>query len=215
MMINHLCKEVEVRATSVKLIMLSFLVSRYLEFIDRGNYRHFHSISRDIPCSNSKSAFQVVTPSGNVLVQDLTLKVESGSNLLITGILLNLKENSILQHLFINIYILFPCPSIIVLICSLFCCHIKYTVISLKGPNGSGKSSLFRVLGGLWPLVSGHIVKPGVGSDLNKEIFYVPQRPYTAVGTLRDQLIYPLTADQEIEPLTHSGMVELLKNVII
>lgn len=86
-------------------------------------------------------------------------------------------------------------------------------LISAEGPNGSGKSSLFRVLGGLWPLVSGHIVKPGVGSDLNKEIFYVPQRPYTAVGTLRDQLIYPLTADHEVESLTHSGMVELLKNV--
>lgn len=69
------------------------------------------------------------------------------------------------------------------------------------------------MLGGLWPLVSGHIVKPGVGSDLNKEIFYVPQRPYTAVGTLRDQLIYPLTSDQEVEPLTHSEMVDLLKNV--
>ncbi|PKI61174.1 hypothetical protein CRG98_018405 [Punica granatum] len=111
------------------------------------------------------SGVKVVTPTGNVLVEDLTLRVKSGSNLLITG------------------------------------------------PNGSGKSSLFRVLGGLWPLVSGHIAKPGVGSDLNKEIFYVPQRPYTAVGTLRDQLIYPLTADQEVEPLTHSGMVELLKNV--
>ncbi|KHG01277.1 ABC transporter D family member 1 [Gossypium arboreum] len=111
------------------------------------------------------SRVKVVTPTGNVLVKDLSLRVESGSNLLITG------------------------------------------------PNGSGKSSLFRVLGGLWPLVSGHIVKPGVGSDLNKEIFYVPQRPYTAVGTLRDQLIYPLTAHQEVEPLTHSGLVELLKNV--
>ncbi|KAI8014748.1 ABC transporter D family member 1 [Camellia lanceoleosa] len=85
--------------------------------------------------------------------------------------------------------------------------------ISFEGPNGSGKSSLFRVLGGLWPLVSGYIVKPGFGSDLNKEIFYVPQQPYTAVGTLCDQLIYPLTADQEAEPLTHSEMVELLKNV--
>ncbi|GAB4843881.1 ATP-binding cassette sub- D member 1 [Ancistrocladus abbreviatus] len=111
------------------------------------------------------SGVKVVTPTNNVLVEDLTLKIEPGSNLLITG------------------------------------------------PNGSGKSSLFRVLGGLWPLVSGHIVKPGVGSDLNKEIFYVPQRPYTAVGTLRDQLIYPLTADQEIKPLTQSGMRELLKNV--
>lgn len=56
-------------------------------------------------------------------------------------------------------------------------------------------------------------MKPGVGSDLNKEIFYVPQQPYTAVGTLRDQLIYPHTVDQEAEPLTPSEMVELLKNV--
>lgn len=121
-------------------------------YVTEANYIEFNNV-------------KVVTPTGNVLVEDLTLKVESGSNLLITG------------------------------------------------PNGSGKSSLFRVLGGLWPLVSGHIVKPGVGSDLNKEIFYVPQRPYTAVGTLRDQLIYPLTADQEVEPLTSSEMAELLKNV--
>lgn len=88
----------------------------------------------------------------------------------------------------------------------------KYVLF--EGPNGSGKSSLFRVLGGLWPLKSGYIAKPGVGTDLNKEIFYVPQRPYTAVGTLRDQLIYPLTVDQEVEPLTRDGMVELLRNVI-
>lgn len=97
-----------------------------------------------------------------------------------------------------------------VIIC---CWQLINLFICAVGPNGSGKSSLFRVLGGLWPLVSGHIVKPGVGSDLNKEIFYVPQRPYTAVGTLRDQLIYPLTADQEVEPLAQSGMLELLKNV--
>ena len=32
-----------------------------------------------------KNLLQVVTPSGNVLVDDLTLRLESGSNLLITG----------------------------------------------------------------------------------------------------------------------------------
>lgn len=61
--------------------------------------------------------------------------------------------------------------------------------------------------------MSGYIVKPGIESDLNKEIFYVPQKPYMAVGTLRDQLVYPVTENDETEPLTHSGMVELLKNV--
>lgn len=87
------------------------------------------------------------------------------------------------------------------------------TSIVFAGPNGSGKSSLFRVLGGLWPLVEGRISKPGMGSALSQEIFYVPQRPYTAVGTLRDQLIYPLTSAEETQPLTEEGVRELLKNV--
>ncbi|KAJ1377343.1 P-loop containing nucleoside triphosphate hydrolase, partial [Sesbania bispinosa] len=140
-------------------------VSRELSLVDEKSPLQRKGSRNCISEANYIEFSGVVTPTGNVLVDDLTLKVEPGSNLLITG------------------------------------------------PNGSGKSSLFRVLGGLWPLISGHIVKPGIGSDLNKEIFYVPQRPYTAVGTLRDQLIYPLTADQEVEPLTDHGMVELLKNV--
>lgn len=142
-------------------------ISRELSFVhdksslQRNGSRNYVSEANYIEFAGVK----VVTPTGNVLVDNLTLRVESGSNLLITG------------------------------------------------PNGSGKSSLFRVLGGLWPLVSGYIVKPGIGSDLNKEIFYVPQRPYTAVGTLRDQLIYPLTTNEEKEPLTRTEMIELLKNV--
>ncbi|KAL6624578.1 hypothetical protein ACP70R_031899 [Stipagrostis hirtigluma subsp. patula] len=161
--------------SSRRLNILSGYADRIHELLDvsrelsgvRDRSRNHKSSSNYISQANhiEFSGVKVVTPAGNVLVDNLTLRVDTGSNLLITG------------------------------------------------PNGSGKSSLFRVLGGLWPLVSGHIVKPGVGSDLNKEIFYVPQRPYTAVGTLREQLIYPLTADQEIESLSYDGMVDLLKNV--
>lgn len=76
----------------------------------------------------------------------------------------------------------------------------------VSGPNGCGKTSIFRLLAGLWPQGDGRICSPG---RLNgKGVYYVAQKPYTTVGTLRDQVIYPLTCEEAVTAF--GGNLELL-----
>jgi vitamin B12/bleomycin/antimicrobial peptide transport system ATP-binding/permease protein len=54
------------------------------------------------------------------------------------------------------------------------------------GPSGCGKSSLLRAIAGLWRRGEGVIARPSLD-----DLFFLPQRPYMRLGTLREQLLYP------------------------
>ncbi len=58
----------------------------------------------------------------------------------------------------------------------------------IVGSSGCGKSSLLRAIAGLWTSGSGSISR--VTDD---QVYFLPQRPYCALGSLKDQLLYPST----------------------
>jgi putative ATP-binding cassette transporter len=55
----------------------------------------------------------------------------------------------------------------------------------LVGPTGIGKSTVLRAIAGLWPFGRGR-VRLGTG-----RVFFIPQKPYIPLGSLRQALAYP------------------------
>ncbi|NBP99005.1 MAG: ABC transporter ATP-binding protein/permease, partial [Synechococcaceae bacterium WB6_3A_227] len=88
--------------------------------------------------------------------------------------------------------------------------------VLVVGPSGCGKTSLLRLVSGLWPSKSGEVHRPPLG-----ELMFIPQKPYMLLGSLREQLCYPL--DQErfsdaqlrnvLEEVNLAGMVKRYPNL--
>jgi len=56
--------------------------------------------------------------------------------------------------------------------------------VVVTGRSGTGKSTLFRAIAGIWPFGHGRVEVP-------KNAFFLPQRPYIPLGTLRHVITYP------------------------
>ncbi|CAL4966043.1 unnamed protein product [Urochloa decumbens] len=133
----------------------------------------FKSRSSAVSSNGSLTQFD---PCMVLEILNLTLITPRSGNVLITDLTLELKEK---DHLLV------------------------------MGPSGSGKTSLLRALAGLWTSGTGDIIyhvrdsmlqNANVGSEevlqsskqrRDNGIFFVPQRPYMVLGTLRQQLLYP------------------------
>ncbi len=58
------------------------------------------------------------------------------------------------------------------------------TRLLILGPNETAKVALFRATAGMWDAGEGLIIRPGL-----EQILFLPERPYTPPGTLRELLL--------------------------
>ncbi len=138
-------------ATSQRLIQLE-------QHLDRAKIQHRHSkilvtisSGKKLICEN----LTITTPSGKVLIKDISFEINLNDKVLITG------------------------------------------------TSGVGKSTLVRILAGLWPYGYGQVLLP------SEQIFFVPQKSYMPISTLKNALIYP--SEIKIKDEEIIKLLELLK----
>ena len=78
----------------------------------------------------------------------------------------------------------------------------------ISGPNASGKTSLVRCVAGLWPVKDGRVAVPS-----KTKVFFVTQKPYTTLGSLRAQILYPKRVGDGSGGDTDAKLEDLLSRV--
>ncbi|KAA8580492.1 hypothetical protein FQN60_013450 [Etheostoma spectabile] len=134
----------------------------------------------------------LATPNGDILIRDLNFEVRSGTNVLVCGP--NGCGKSSLSEVRVG-EIFHPVAAAV-------------AVVHTNNHQVAHATILVQSLL-LWPLFGGHLTKPERG-----KLFYVPQRPYMTLGSLRDQVIYPDTyEDQRRKGISDQVLKEYLDNV--
>ncbi|KAK4434742.1 ABC transporter D family member 2, chloroplastic [Sesamum alatum] len=127
-----------------------------------------------------------------------------------------------------NLTLLTPSKATLIRDLSLEICEKDHLLVT--GPSGSGKTSLLRAVAGLWNFGRGTIrfyernardTLPCLPADAaspeatfvhehnkhntrnSRGVFFLPQKPYMVLGTLRQQLLYP-TWNDDIVPMSES-----------
>jgi len=73
----------------------------------------------------------------------------------------------------------------------------------IVGNSGTGKSSLLRGIAGLWTSGNGRIGKPD-----NEDVYFLPQRPYCTLGSLKDQILYPMLDIEKVETIEQEEAID-------
>ncbi|KAG8365308.1 hypothetical protein BUALT_Bualt18G0091200 [Buddleja alternifolia] len=140
-----------------------------------------------------------------------------------------------------HLTLLTPSKATLIRDLSLEICEKDHLLIT--GPSGSGKTSLLRAIAGLWSFGTGKItfydrnagdLFPCVSADVasleanlvdesnhgnkdkrrnSRNVFFLPQKPYMVLGTLRQQLLYPTWNDEQVpisDTATQTGSLPFL-----
>jgi vitamin B12/bleomycin/antimicrobial peptide transport system ATP-binding/permease protein len=85
--------------------------------------------------------------------------------------------------------------------------------VLVVGESGAGKSTLIRAIAGLWPWGEGEIsIRRG------SKLFFMPQRPYVPIGTLKHAVAYPNPVDsvadeKVVAALEEAGLGHLVDRI--